>query len=97
MSRNNKTRKRARKARKLREHEAQEKAAEDLRANPSPINFSRLHQVFASMSFRSHIQGGTKPFADHVLGPTVNASTPEELAETTDEAYVDEAVKQRPS
>ena len=96
MSRNNKTRKRARKARKLREHEAQEKAAEDLRANPSPINFSRLHQVFASMSFHSRIQGG-EALRRPRSGPTVKASTPEELAERTDEAHVEEALKETPS
>ena len=97
MSRNEKARKRARKERKLRDAAAKEKAADELRANPTPINHSRLRQVFATMSFRSHEKGGTKPFKDHVLGPTVKASTPEELVSKTDEASVDETLKQRPS
>jgi len=98
-NRNDKGRKKARKERKRSEREAQAKADEERRLHPpppEPVNHSRLRQVFANMSFRSHIQGGTKPFADHVLGPTVKASTPE-LAERTDEAHVEEALKQTPS
>jgi len=100
MSRKDKPRKRARKARKLAEHEAELRAEEERRLNPpppTPINFSRLRQIFANMSFRSHEKGGTKPFADHVMGPNVKASTPEELVAATDEAHAEEALKQRPS
>jgi hypothetical protein len=87
-NRNDRTRRKARKLRKRSEAVDREKAADELRANPTPINHSRLRQVFSTMSFRSHVKGGTKPFADHVLGPQVQASTPEELVERTDEAHV---------
>jgi len=95
--RRNKVRQKARRARKLRELEAQEKAAEELRANPTPINHARLLQVFSTMSFRSHEKGGTKPFKGFVLGPHVEAKSPEELVERTDEAHVEQALKQQPS
>ena len=95
--RNDKSRKKLRKARKLRDEEAREKAAELRRLNPTPINHSRLMQIFSNMSFRSHEKGGTKPFKDHVLGPNVVASTPEDMVERTDEAHVDDALKQKPS
>jgi hypothetical protein len=103
MGRNDKGRKKARKERKrskLRDKEAQARADEERRLNPppqEPINHSRLRQIFSTMSFRSHERGGTKPLADHVLGRNVKASTPEDLVEKTDEAFVDEALKQRPS
>jgi hypothetical protein len=96
MTRDTKTRRRSRRARKLREQEAQEKAAEDLRANPTPINFSRLFQTFSTMSFRSHVVGGTRPFADYVLGPHANASNPQELAERTDHEHVVQSLTQKP-
>jgi hypothetical protein len=100
MGRKDRSRKRARKARVREEHEARAKAEEGLRLHPpppEPVNHSRLRQVFATMSFRAHEKGGSRPFKDHVLGPTVKASTPEELAERTDEAYVGETLKQEPS
>lgn len=93
-SRNDKTRRKARKLRKRTEAVASEKAADELRANPTPINHSRLRQIFSNMSFRSHERGGTRPFADHVLGPQVEARTPEELVERTDEAHVDETLRE---
>ncbi len=100
MSRKDRSRKKARKARRLAEHEAELRAEDERRLNPpspTPVNHSRLRQVFGNLSFRSHERGGTKPFSDRVLGPTVKASTPEELVERTDEAYVEEALKQKPS
>ena len=93
-SRNDKTRRKARKLRKRTEAVASEKAADELRAKPTPINHSRLRQIFSNMSFRSHERGGTRPFADHVLGPQVEARTPEELVERTDEAHVDETLRE---
>ena len=98
MGRNDRSRRRARKERKLREQEAEERArAERALLPPTPVNHSRIRQLFANLSFRSHEKGGFKPFADFVHGPTVVASTPEELEERTDEAFVEEAVKQKPS
>ena len=98
MSRNDRARRKARKARKLAEQEAEERArAERALLPPTPINFSRLRQLFASLSFRSHERGGYKPFAGYVLGPHVVASNPQELEEKTDEAHVEMALKQRPS
>jgi hypothetical protein len=89
-TRNDRTRRKARKARKLAEHEAEERAREERALlPPTPINFSRLRQIFANMSFRSHVKGGTKPFKDFVLGPHVVAKNPTELVERTDEAFVD--------
>jgi hypothetical protein len=93
-TRNDRTRRKARKLRKRTEAVTREKAADELRANPTRVNHSRLLQVFATMSFRSHEKGGTKPFKDHVFGPTVTASTPEELVERTDEAHVDETLRE---
>jgi len=100
MGRKDKSRRRARKERKLDEREAKARAEEERRLNPppqEPINWARLYGTFATMSFRSHEKGGTRPFAGHVLGPHVVASTPEELREKTDEAHVEEALKQEPS
>lgn len=86
---NDRSRRKARRLRKVAEEEARVKERADFQANPPPINFSRLRQIFGNMSFRSHEKGGTKPFKDFVLGPHVVASTPEELVERTDEAHVD--------
>ena len=102
MSRNDRARRLARKARRLREQEAQERAAQELRLNPTPINHSRVRQLFSNMSFRSHEKGGSRPFKDYVVGPTVLASNPTELRarvepEKNDESYVEEALKQTPS
>jgi hypothetical protein len=47
--------------------------------------------------FRSHEKGGTKPFKDCVLGPTVVASNPAELEAATNAFYAREALKQVPS
>lgn len=41
------------------------------------------------MTFRSHVKGGTRPFDDYVLGPNVDAKTPEELASKTDNLCID--------
>ncbi len=57
-----------------------------------PVNKSRLHQLFTNMEHR-----GFKPFRDFVFGPEVEARTPEELVERTDEAFVAETLKQRQS
>ena len=101
MSRRDRRRRLARKKRKVREVEARAKAdaeyAEQRRLNPTPVNESRLRQIFLNLSFRSHEKGGTKPFEDYVFGPTVTASTPQELEEATNEFYVREALKQKPS
>ena len=92
MSRNDRSRRRARKARKIREVEARAKAdeayAEQRRLHPTPVNESRIHQIFMNMSFRSHEKGGTKPFKNFAFGPTVEASTPQELEDATNEFYV---------
>ena len=57
------------------------------------VNWSRLRQVFGNLSHR-----GTKLFPDRVLAPVVvEASSPEELAEATERALVDETKKQPPS
>ena len=87
--RHDRTRRKARKLRKRTEAVAREKIAEELRANPTPINWARLYGTFSSMSFRSHEKGGTRPFAEHALGPHVVASNPTELVERTDEAHVE--------
>ena len=100
MGRNDKSRKKARKARRQAEQEAQARAEEERRLHPpppTPINYSRLRQIFANMSFRSHEKGGYKPFKDFVLGPLVEASTPDELEERTDEAFVEASKGQKPS
>ena len=100
MGRNDKSRKKARKARKLDEREANARAEEEHRLHPpppEPINHSRLRQLFSNMSFRSHEKGGTRLFKDHVLGPLVRGSTPEELEAATVEAHVLEALKRDPS
>jgi len=99
-SRKDRTRRLARKARRCEEREAADKAAEEQRLNPpppAPINHTRLRQIFANLSFRSHEKGGTKLFKDYVLGATVRASTPEELEARTNEFWVDEALKEKPS
>jgi len=100
MSRNDRSRKKARKERKRTQLEARARAEVELRLSPpppEPINHSRLRQLFSNMSFRSHEKGGTRLFKDHVLGPTVTASTPEELEAAMVEAFVDETLKQTPS
>jgi hypothetical protein len=56
-----------------------------------------MRRVFLNLSFRSHEKGGTKPFKDYVFGPTVTASTPQELEDATNEYYAREALKQKPS
>jgi hypothetical protein len=92
VSRSDRSRRKARKDRKAHAHEAQARAAEERRLHPppaEPVDHSRLRQVFTNLSFRSHEKGQTKPFKDHVHGPTVKASTPDELAEKTYEAFVD--------
>lgn len=83
MSRNDRGRRKARRLRKLTDQAAHERVAEELRQNPAPINFSRLRQLFWNMSFRSNVKGGSRPFADLVIGPHVEASTPEELVVKT--------------
>ena len=50
----------------------------------TPVNSSRLRQIFANSSHR-----GTKIFEGQVLGPEVNAKTPGELGDRTDEANVE--------
>jgi hypothetical protein len=100
VSRDDKTRKRCRKARKLAEREAEARVEEERRLNPpapTPINWARLYGTFATMSFRSHIKGGTRPFANFVLGPTVKASNPQELEAETERAFVEMTKKQMPS
>jgi hypothetical protein len=100
VSRDARARRKARKARVREEREAAQRAEEEHRLHPpapTSINFSRLRQIFSTMSFRSHEKGGTRPFDGFVLGPNVRATTPEELAEKTDEAFVAEALKQKPS
>jgi len=91
-SRDNRTRKRGRKARKIRDEDARRTAdeayAEERRLHPTPVNESRIHQIFMNMSFRSHEKGGTKPFKNFAFGPTVEASTPQELEDATNEFYV---------
>lgn len=91
-SHKDRTRRLARRARRRGEREAEERAAEEVRANPSPINHSRLFQIFSSLSFRSNVRGGTRPFANYVLGPLVEAKTSEELVEKTDDLYVGAAL-----
>jgi len=86
--RNDTPRRRLRRERKLRELQVEERASEELRLNPSPINWSRLYQTFASMSFRSNVRGGARPFEGFVLGPHVVASNPKELVEKTEEFSV---------
>ena len=49
---------------------------------------SRLRQLFANTSFRSHEKSGTKPFRDYSHGPSVAASNPEALENRVNEAYV---------
>lgn len=97
MSRKDKSRKKARKARKLVEQEARARVDEQERLNSTPINHSRLRQLFSNMSFRSNVKGGTRPFKDYVIGPHVEASTPEDLVEKTDEFYVEQSLEQEPS
>jgi hypothetical protein len=100
MSRRGRRRRLARKERKARDAEARVKAdeayAEERRLHPT-TDFSRMRRVFLNLSFRSHEKRGTKPFKDYVFGPTVTASTPEELEEATNEYYAREALKQKPS
>jgi hypothetical protein len=100
MSRRDRRRRLARKERKVRDAEARVKAdeayAEERRLHPT-TDFSRIRRVFLNLSFRSHEKGGTKPFKDYVFGPTVTASTPQELEDGTNEYYVREALKQKPS
>jgi hypothetical protein len=96
-TRNDRTRRKARKLRKRTEAVSKKEAADELRANPTPINHSRLRQIFSTMSFRSHGKGGSRPFKDHVLGPLVRASTPEELEAAMVEAHVLEALTRDPS
>ena len=100
MTRRDRKRRLARRERKLRDEEARKKAdeadAEQRRLHPT-TDFSWIHRVLLGGSFRSHEKGGYKPFEDYVLGPRVQASTPEELEERTTEFFVDEALKQTPS
>ena len=59
----------------------------------TPVNWSRLRQVFGNLSHR-----GTKLFEHHVLAPvTVDAETPAKLIDATERAIVEETKKQRPS
>ena len=90
--RRNKVRQKARRARKREEQEAEEKAAEELRRNPTPVNHSRLRQYFSTLSFRSNVRGGTRPFAGYVLGPNVVASNPKELEAEMNNVYVEAVV-----
>ena len=89
MSHKDRSRRLARRTRKREEQEAHEKAAVELRLNPPPINFSRMFQTFSTMSFRSHVKGGTRLFQHYMLGPTVDAKTPEELVSETDNLCID--------
>jgi hypothetical protein len=58
-----------------------------------PVNWSRLQQMFSSLSHR-----GTRLFADHVLAPVVvDATSPEELVEATERALIEQTQKQQPS
>ena len=100
MGRNDKGRKKARKERKRSKLEAQARADEERRLNPpppEPVNHSRLRQVFATMSFRSHVKGGTRPFAGYVIGPRVVAKNPAELVDRTNEAHVEMTLSKTPS
>jgi len=98
MSRDAKLRKRARKARNVRDEEAKKRAdeayKEQRRTHPS-TDFTRIHHVLLNGSFRSHEKGGYKPFKDYVPGPTVKASDPEELENATNEFYVDAVLGDR--
>jgi len=100
MSRRDRARRRARKARKVRDEEARKKAdeayEEQRRLHPT-TDFSRIYRILLTGSFRSHEKGGCRPFKDHVLGPRVQATTPQELEDATNEFYVNEALKQKPS
>ena len=98
--RNNRVRRLARKERKAKEVATRAKAdeayAEERRLHPT-TDFSRIHQILLNGRFRSHEKGGTKPFKDCVLGPTVKASNPAELEAATNAFYAREALKQVPS
>jgi len=92
--RNDKPRRGSRRARKRARREAEERAAEEQRRNPTPVNHSRLVQIFGNLSFRSHERGRTKPFEDFVIGPCVEASTPEELDAMMNDLYVEAVLGQ---
>jgi hypothetical protein len=50
----------------------------------TPVNWSRLQQLFRNNSRRR-----TRLFEDVAFGPVVEAMTPAELIEKTDEAFVE--------
>jgi hypothetical protein len=91
MSRRDRRRRLVRKKRKVRDAEARVKAdeayAEERRRHPT-TDFSRIYRILLTGAFRSHERGGFQPFKDHVLGPTVTASTSQELEDATNEFYV---------
>ena len=83
---------RQKRRRRRRDREAQA-AAPVVPVADTPVNWSRLRQVFGNLSHR-----GTKVFPDHVLAPVVvDARSPEEMVEATERALVDETKKQPPS
>ena len=82
MSRRERRRRRARQA---------EARAQVVPAADTPVNWSRLRQMFSTLSHR-----GTKLFRHHVLAPAVvDASSPEEMIEATERALI-EAVENEP-
>jgi hypothetical protein len=96
-SRDNRSRKRARKARKLDDEEARKRAdeayAEERRLHPT-TDFSQIRRILLTGSFRSHEKGGYQPFKNFAFGPSVKASNPEELEDATNEAYVEQTLGQ---
>ena len=79
---------RERRRRRAREAEAQAPAHVAPVAE-TPVNWSRLHQVFGNLSHR-----GTKVFEGRVLSPVVvDANSPEELVEASEKAIVEAAKK----
>jgi hypothetical protein len=87
-TRDDKTRRACRRARKRERREADERAVQEQCRNPTPVNHSRLFQIFSSLSFRSHVRGGTRPFEGFVIGPCVVAATPAELDAKMNDLYV---------
>ena len=87
-TRNDRARRAGRRARKHERREAEKMATQERRGNPTPVNHSRLFQIFGNLSFRSHELGRTRPFEGFVIGPCVAASTPKELDAKMNDLYV---------
>ena len=83
----------SRQKRRRRRDRHAEAAAPVVPVNETPVNWSRLRQVFMNLSHR-----GTKVFEHRVLAPVVvDASSTAEMVEATERAIVEETKKQEPS